>query len=336
MKAEEFSSRIIVHICISEELWGVEKYVLATARSQVKSGSRVYIIGNRKLEEAFEPGIKISDSGFLISLIRIWRLRPTVIHTHMTYSEFIGLILAKATGARLVTTRHFARKRGKGIPGKLFSVVFNRFCATQIAISKCVQESIEFPSAVVVYPGLDASDRNSELTSRTALMLQRLSPEKKTEDGLLLWSNSKVGQKGWKLLIAGDGSERQRLEEMARKLGIYESTVFVGRVKNVEEIMLTSSILIATCPTEAFGFSILEGMSIGLPVIAPNTTATHELLGEEYPSFKVTFEDCVNSSQALISLTENHSYRVEYGKYLKRRQTEIFSVSNYTLIENSY
>ena len=51
---------------------------------------------------------------------------------------------------------------------------------------------------------------------------------------------------GWKLLIAGEGSEREQLAELARELGLSDSVEFLGVRRDVGDLMRRASIFVAT------------------------------------------------------------------------------------------
>jgi glycosyltransferase involved in cell wall biosynthesis len=73
------------------------------------------------------------------------------------------------------------------------------------------------------------------------------------------------------LLIAGDGEERTRLEELANSLGVRERVCFAGAVPRTTLPSIYSSVdlLLATSfASETFGISLVEAQACGLPVVA--------------------------------------------------------------------
>lgn len=75
-----------------------------------------------------------------------------------------------------------------------------------------------------------------------------------------------------KLFIAGDGSLRADLEELAKKLGEEENIVFTGTLTNDELVYLDSQrlILIMASTTEGLPTAIAEAFSVGVPVVSTN------------------------------------------------------------------
>jgi glycosyltransferase involved in cell wall biosynthesis len=70
------------------------------------------------------------------------------------------------------------------------------------------------------------------------------------------------------LVIVGDGPLRPVLEKRAWELGLDGKILFVGHRENVYPYMQTADIYIHTCQFEGFGYSMLEAMACGTPVIA--------------------------------------------------------------------
>jgi glycosyltransferase involved in cell wall biosynthesis len=76
-----------------------------------------------------------------------------------------------------------------------------------------------------------------------------------------------------RLVIAGSGVERARLEALCYSLGLKDHVVFTGRLgrKEVLEQMQQADALVLPSRFEAFGIVLIEAMACGLPVIATNS-----------------------------------------------------------------
>jgi glycosyltransferase involved in cell wall biosynthesis len=110
-----------------------------------------------------------------------------------------------------------------------------------------------------------------------ALAVGRLAPEKGYEQAI-----EAAALAGVPLTIAGEGPERERLRELAARLGA--PVEFAGRVGEPELARLRGDAAVALVPSlsdETFGLSALEAMGAGLPVVASRTGALPELVGVE-------------------------------------------------------
>ena len=84
----------------------------------------------------------------------------------------------------------------------------------------------------------------------------------------------------FKLLIAGNGPLRQRLEDMAEKSGVSDRTVFTGFVRNMKSFMESLDIFVLTSLWEGFGYVIVEAMAAAKPVIGLNSSSNPEIISD--------------------------------------------------------
>jgi N-acetyl-alpha-D-glucosaminyl L-malate synthase BshA len=80
-----------------------------------------------------------------------------------------------------------------------------------------------------------------------------------------------------KLLMIGDGPERQQSEDLARELGIYQDIRFLGKQEQISEILSISDLFLLPSETESFGLSALEAMACSVPVISTNAGGLPEI-----------------------------------------------------------
>lgn len=80
-----------------------------------------------------------------------------------------------------------------------------------------------------------------------------------------------------KLLLVGDGPERQKLEQLCRELGLCADIRFLGKQDAVEELLAVSDLFIMPSASESFGLSALEAMACEVPVISTNVGGLPEV-----------------------------------------------------------
>lgn len=73
-----------------------------------------------------------------------------------------------------------------------------------------------------------------------------------------------------KLLLVGDGPDRQRAEKRCRELGICDHVRFLGKQDQVEEVLSIADLFLIPSGAETFGLAALEAMSCSVPVISSN------------------------------------------------------------------
>lgn len=80
-----------------------------------------------------------------------------------------------------------------------------------------------------------------------------------------------------KLLMIGDGPERDRAESLCRELHISDDVRFLGKLEAVEEVLSVADLFLMPSEKESFGLAALEAMACEVPVISTNTGGLPEL-----------------------------------------------------------
>jgi N-acetyl-alpha-D-glucosaminyl L-malate synthase BshA len=105
-----------------------------------------------------------------------------------------------------------------------------------------------------------------------------------------------------KLLFVGDGPERPVAESLARELGIYDETRFVGRQEQIEEVLAISDLFILPSDYESFGLAALEAMAAGVPVISSNAGGLPEVNIDGETGYLADVGDVETMSRRAIEL----------------------------------
>lgn len=80
-----------------------------------------------------------------------------------------------------------------------------------------------------------------------------------------------------KLMMVGEGPEKEPAERLCRLLGIEDKVVFFGNSNEIDRILCFSDLFLLPSETESFGLSALEAMASGVPVISSNTGGIPEV-----------------------------------------------------------
>ena len=80
-----------------------------------------------------------------------------------------------------------------------------------------------------------------------------------------------------KLLLIGDGPERQYLEELCRQLNLCTEIRFLGKQDAVEELLAIADLFVIPSENESFGLSALEAMACEVPVLSSNAGGLPEV-----------------------------------------------------------
>ena len=92
---------------------------------------------------------------------------------------------------------------------------------------------------------------------------------KRVEDVILIFQKVHA-QIPSRLLMIGDGPERQNAEQLCREIGLCDEIRFLGKQDAVEELLAICDLFLMPSETESFGLAALEAMACEIPVISSN------------------------------------------------------------------
>jgi N-acetyl-alpha-D-glucosaminyl L-malate synthase BshA len=109
-----------------------------------------------------------------------------------------------------------------------------------------------------------------------------------------------------RLIMVGDGPERNMAENLAEELGIRKHCMFIGKVKNSLSILPCADVFFLPSASESFGLSALEAMACGIPVIGSNAGGMPEVQIHGKTGFLSEVGDYQDMAKnALLVLTDN-------------------------------
>lgn len=80
-----------------------------------------------------------------------------------------------------------------------------------------------------------------------------------------------------KLLLVGDGPERNRIENLCRDISACADIRFLGKIEAIEEVLSVADLFVMPSEKESFGLAALEAMACEVPVISTNVGGLPEL-----------------------------------------------------------
>ncbi len=108
-----------------------------------------------------------------------------------------------------------------------------------------------------------------------------------------------------KLLMIGDGPERQNIEEHCRTLNICNDIRFLGKQEQVDEILSITDLFVLPSQYESFGLSALEAMACGVPVISTNAGGLPEINVQGVTGYMSEVGDTDDMAQHAIEILSN-------------------------------
>jgi len=136
---------------------------------------------------------------------------------------------------------------------------------------------------------------------------------KRTDDVVKIFSEVRK-EVNAKLLLVGDGPERQHMEQLCRELGVMEDTRFLGKQEAVEELLAVSDVFLMPSETESFGLAALEAMACQVPVISTNAGGLPEMNLHNKTGFMSNVGDVKDMANHTIKLLNNEKMLSEFKK----------------------
>ena len=128
------------------------------------------------------------------------------------------------------------------------------------------------------------------------------------------------------LWLAGDGPEKQRLENLAAELGIKDRVRFLGWRSDVNALMRTADIFVCPSRHEGLGSIIIEAWFNRCPMVATESQGPKELITDKLNGLLTPIDDVACLAEAITALINDplkakklaeQGYR-EYQQYYSR------------------
>jgi L-malate glycosyltransferase len=117
-----------------------------------------------------------------------------------------------------------------------------------------------------------------------------------------------------KLLLIGDGPERQHVEELCRSIGLCDQIRFLGKQDAIEELLAVSDLFIMPSESESFGLAALEAMACEVPVISSNIGGLPEVNIEGVTGFLSDVGNIDEMAENAIRLLKDKDLLNEFRK----------------------
>ena len=161
----------------------------------------------------------------------------------------------------------------------------------------------------------------------TFIIAARLKEVKNIELALNAISYDKMER--FELVIAGDGSLRHSLEQMASDLNISSVVHFKGFVDEIIDEYSRCDILLSTSFSEGFGNTIIEALAQGLYVVATPTFGAKEIiLDDNLGQVLINFDDPIELYNLMHKISSNIDKIYDSREYRIKYADGRFSLSN--------
>ncbi len=257
-------------------------------------------------------------------------VRPDVIHTHMYRADIVGtraVVALREAGRRapyIVSTVHSSRIRSHEDRELLRQLTpeMDQLIAVSRSIEQKIADEHRTGAPVrLIYNGVDLErydhqgpcctlrdEYGMEPGSLIVGVVARLEPEKGHQTLIEAWPDVLREVPEAYLLIVGEGSRRDVLEQLAASSRVAHRVVFTGRRDDIPAV--TAALDVAVLPSwrEAQGLSILEAMALSRPVVASDVGGIPEMIEDGVTGLLVEHDNPVALAAAIVKLLTDHAY----------------------------
>ena len=276
-----------------------------------------------------------------------------LIHCHGARANMIGALLRKTTGLPVVTTVHSDYRldyMGRPLSRLTFGTI-NAYALRKldyrIGVSDAMVDlliSRGFPADrfYAIYNGIDFTpappqgDRLPYLMSLGADVdddsvvvgiAARLNPVKDMSTLIRGFAAGYRKCPRLRLVIAGDGEEREKLENLARELGVEKQVTFAGWISGgMDRFYSALDINALTSLSETFPYALTEGARFHLATVATAVGGIPYLIDSSVNGFLVPSGDWQALGEHLAALGNDDALRHEMGEKLYQKASTQFSI----------
>ena len=126
-----------------------------------------------------------------------------------------------------------------------------------------------------------------------------------------------------KLIMVGDGPEREIADQLCKDLGIKSKVLFLGNTSDIDRILCFTDLFLLPSASESFGLSALEAMAAGVPVVSSNTGGLPEVNEEGVSGYLCPIGDVKAMAEKAIYILEDKT-RLAQFKQNARKVAERF------------
>lgn len=148
---------------------------------------------------------------------------------------------------------------------------------------------------------------------------------KRVEDVIKTYAKINKDTKA-KLILVGDGPESPTVFELVEQLNLQNKVMFLGRQKNISDLLSISDLLLLMSEQESFGLVILEAMACEVPSIATNVGGIPEVITHGETGYLVDLGDTERAANYAVDILNDENKLREMSQLAyKRSKTKFHS-----------
>lgn len=306
----------VVQFIASRGYGGAEKVFIDLCNELITSSElslEVILLENNEISKYLNNEIvvhTIKDHSRYNPLLYIKLLpyvKDKIVHTHSAKATKIIYNLSFFVNFKHIGTKHNVRK------GSIFNKIKN-----VIAVSPKVAKTIKIKSKIF-YNGINPLEKYKinevkAYNTFTIIAIGRLDRVKRFDKLIQDLSNL---EKDYRLLIVGEGEEKNNLEKIILELNLNNKVFLKGFHENIPELMNNSNMVIITSSHEGFSLVAIESLFYSNLLISTKVGICEEILSDTF-----LINDNKFASKIKDVLENYEEYVLKFGEVKKRYQKQ--------------
>ena len=267
----------ILHIVPEFEQGGVERYVIELSREQVSHGHQVSLAtAGGKLEAELPREVEVihlpvQRKNLFTGLYCVYRLAQKhrqwdIVHAHSRVPAWITWWTSALTDIPWIYTAHSTYSLNAGLtPLKHAKGVICVSDAVRKHLAGYLPERTITLTNGIRKPSCSWEGKGFPGHTRF-LFVGRLARPKGLD--MALRALGQLKERQWTLDVIGDGPQREEWEALTAEMGLQDRVTFQGFRNDAEAWMARSACLLFTSYQEGMPLTVLEALSVGIPILA--------------------------------------------------------------------
>lgn len=121
-----------------------------------------------------------------------------------------------------------------------------------------------------------------------------------------------------KLIMVGDGPDREIADQLCKDLGIKKKVLFLGNTSDIDRILCFTDLFLLPSESESFGLSALEAMAAGVPVVSSNAGGLSEVNEEGVSGYLCPIGDVQTMAEKAIYILSNKDRLAQFKQNARK------------------
>ncbi|MEX0621758.1 MAG: glycosyltransferase family 4 protein [Candidatus Woykebacteria bacterium] len=334
---------------------GSERYVNTLSSAFVEKGHKVVVISTkgplvdyldeRVIHEEIDP-VLIPTEVDLVKIATVIKkackkYQIDVVHCNSLVDFRAAILIKKEINLPFIYTAHLVEELvGFPILGSEFNLAADRVITVSNFIKHhLINTGLSTKKISQIYHGVDTHKFNGGTASQALktslgikngekilMSVSRLYPIKGINFAIEALKLVLKGRNNIKIVFVGEGPYKDEYKNLAVKLGVEDNVLFLGRHKNVEELLSLADIFCLPSLMESLSFAILEAMSKGKPVVATKVGGIPEVVSDKETGLLVSSGNTKELAEAINKLLGDPELARRLSRNGKERVKDLFRV----------